>query len=151
MANTPKIGMMIQDEAGRIGVISEVRYKTSYGPGGVVTRDTSVVDGFFARPANLPYLVGAAAIPGAAVPGNATLITVTYWTPKHDGSWQGKWADSPLHACLSARLVDDPGIAPSASDLARRGGQATSPAKAAAARANGRKGGWPKGRPRKPA
>jgi len=34
--------------------------------------------------------------------------------------------------------------------LGKLGGKATSPAKAAAARANGRKGGWPKGRPRKP-
>lgn len=33
--------------------------------------------------------------------------------------------------------------------LGRKGGQAKSPAKAAAARANGKKGGWPKGRPRK--
>ena len=42
-------------------------------------------------------------------------------------------------------------ITAAAADLGRLGGRATSPAKAAAARANGRKGGWPKGRPRKPA
>ena len=34
--------------------------------------------------------------------------------------------------------------------LGRKGGQATSRAKAAAARENGKKGGWPKGRKRKP-
>ncbi|MCW5550865.1 MAG: hypothetical protein KIS67_01735 [Verrucomicrobiae bacterium] len=33
--------------------------------------------------------------------------------------------------------------------LASLGGRATSPAKAAAARRNAKKGGWPKGRPRK--
>ena len=33
--------------------------------------------------------------------------------------------------------------------LGRKGGKATSPAKIAASRANGKKGGWPKGRPRK--
>jgi Protein of unknown function (DUF2442) len=35
-------------------------------------------------------------------------------------------------------------------EIARVGGATRSPAKAAAARANGAKGGWPKGRPRKP-
>lgn len=34
--------------------------------------------------------------------------------------------------------------------LAAYGGRATSPAKAEAARRNAKKGGWPKGRPRKP-
>jgi hypothetical protein len=33
--------------------------------------------------------------------------------------------------------------------LGRKGGKSTSPAKSAASRANGKKGGWPKGRPRK--
>lgn len=34
--------------------------------------------------------------------------------------------------------------------LGRKGGKATSPAKAQAARENAKKGGWPKGKPRKP-
>jgi hypothetical protein len=39
---------------------------------------------------------------------------------------------------------------PHAVALGRRGGQAKSEAKAAAARANAKKGGWPKGKKRKP-
>ena len=38
---------------------------------------------------------------------------------------------------------------PAAVALGRRGGRVTSEAKAIAARENGKKGGWPKGRPRK--
>lgn len=38
---------------------------------------------------------------------------------------------------------------PAAVALGRLGGKATSDAKAAAARANAKKGGWPKGKPRK--
>lgn len=37
-----------------------------------------------------------------------------------------------------------------AAALGRLGGQATSEAKTAAARINAKKGGWPKGKPRKP-
>lgn len=36
-----------------------------------------------------------------------------------------------------------------ASEMGRKGGKAKSAAKTAAARANAKKGGWPKGRPRK--
>lgn len=39
---------------------------------------------------------------------------------------------------------------PAAVTLGRLGGKATSEAKAAAARENAKKGGWPKGKPRKP-
>ena len=39
---------------------------------------------------------------------------------------------------------------PSAVALGRMGGSAKSPAKTAAARMNAKKGGWPKGKPRKP-
>jgi hypothetical protein len=39
---------------------------------------------------------------------------------------------------------------PHAVALGRRGGKAKSEAKAAAARANAKKGGWPKGKKRKP-
>lgn len=39
---------------------------------------------------------------------------------------------------------------PHAQALGRIGGKATSKAKTAAARKNAKKGGWPKGRPRKP-
>lgn len=38
---------------------------------------------------------------------------------------------------------------PAAVTLGRLGGQATSEAKARAAKANAKKGGWPKGKPRK--
>lgn len=40
-------------------------------------------------------------------------------------------------------------VTDAAAALGRRGGSVTSEAKAAAARANAKKGGWPKGRPRK--
>ena len=39
---------------------------------------------------------------------------------------------------------------PAAAALGRLGGKATSEAKATAARENAKKGGWPKGKPRKP-
>jgi hypothetical protein len=39
---------------------------------------------------------------------------------------------------------------PHAVSLGRRGGQASSPAKTAAARKNAKLGGWPKGKPRGP-
>lgn len=39
---------------------------------------------------------------------------------------------------------------PAAVALGRLGGKATSEAKAVAARENAKKGGWPKGKPRKP-
>ena len=39
---------------------------------------------------------------------------------------------------------------PAAVALGRLGGKATSEAKASAARENAKKGGWPKGKPRKP-
>lgn len=58
--------------------------------------------------------------------------------------------------CIAFREFDQKNItwmnpvSAAAATLGKKGGQATSPAKTAAVRENAKKGGYPKGRPRKP-
>lgn len=72
---------------------------------------------------------------------------------------RGTWADSPSSRdCRKvAPEIDRAARRPTAeakergAALAARAGRASTPAKARAARQNAKKGGWPKGRPRKAA
>lgn len=50
---------------------------------GIVTRSPRHAGGVFARPADMAYVQG-------------NLITVTWWTQKADGSFEGIWCDSPF-------------------------------------------------------
>lgn len=80
--------MRIKDDGGRIGIVSEIRDYT-HGPG------------IFARPEGMPYLADAI-LPGI---GPAKLITATWWAKQADGSYRGRWADSPLNTELVAHKL----------------------------------------------
>jgi len=81
-----KVGAKVRDiNTGRVGVVTEVDE-----------------DGFFARPAELPY-VTTADIPGV---GNQMLITATYWNEREDGKYTGIWADAKLNEWTAVELVD---------------------------------------------
>ena len=110
--------MRIKDENGRIGVVTSERQ-----------------DGYFVRPEDVPYKIGDQdGITGVA---NAILITATYWSRQPNGILHGLWFDSRLGDFRTARIIPD------ASQMGRKGGSSTSPAKQAASRLNGRKGGNP--------
>jgi hypothetical protein len=79
-------GYLVRDEAGRIGVITEVRE-----------------DGYFIRPANTPYKIDD--IQGITDVDNAIILTPTYWNLKADGSLRGLWWDSAPNAFTSCRVV----------------------------------------------
>ena len=79
----PEVGMKVRDANGRVGVITEVRD-----------------DGFFARPADTPY-VAEHDIPGM---GKQKLIMATYWNDKGNGVYHGLWADAPLNAWTTVQI-----------------------------------------------
>lgn len=56
-----------------------------------------------------------------------------------------------IHDELLIGMAEERRLKAAAAALGRLGGKVRSAAKARAARLNARKGGWPKGRPRKPA
>lgn len=129
MDKAPAIGGYIRDaKRGRYGIITQL------------TDD----GGFFARPAELPYIASAAGIVPVASDG-AKIVTATHWSPAGGGRWSGMWSDAPLNAWTEVYLVD-----PIAASLGIRGGLSRSSAKSAASRENGRKGGRPRKHPRPP-
>lgn len=116
---TPTVGMTVVDnKTGRVGVITEVRDG----------------DTFFARPVETPYLVPFR---------DGKLIMATAWSKRDDVTWSGLWADSPLNAWTTVRLIEAQPEG-SAAALGRKGGKARSERKVAASRTNGKKGGRPR-------
>ena len=77
-------GTKIIDENGRKGIITERRE-----------------NGFFARPADTPYVIDdTKGVTGVA---GAQLISATWWQQREDGAATGKWYDSPLHSQVTVR------------------------------------------------
>jgi hypothetical protein len=51
---------------------------------------------------------------------------------------------------MNSKPAAPPAVRAYLAEIGRQGGKSTSPAKVKASKANAKKGGWPKGRPRKP-
>ena len=69
---------------------------------------------------------------------------------KFDQTIEKRIAETICPDCaIAARAIVQAAITTAASEMGRKGGSAKSARKTAAVRINAKKGGWPKGRPRK--